>query len=273
MHAVTRVGAGALSASLVSVALLGSGAGVAFAQEADDCDLNGYPPQQCATQGGASAGAPPLVVNRTVAAPGDPVTVTGTGCTTGSTVTLELLRVAKPGGGRQSIGSTTADEDGGFDLNAVIPANAANGVYLLYSTCVVNGVPQLRITSFVIAGQPASAGSSRTASQRTATPESDAKVFAAAVADADLPAEWSAPAGWQDSPATKAALSRAVNLELAALRQALPASDVVAAPPAPAATDITPWAAGAAGAVFLLLGAAGWRRHAAKAATTDEVAQ
>ena len=32
-------------------------------------------------------------------------------------------------------------------------------------------------------------------------------------------------------------------------------------------------AAGAAGAAFLLLGAAGWRRHAVNAGSTDEVAQ
>lgn len=265
-----------MGATLASAALLGSGVGTALAQEADDCDLNAYPPEQCATQGGASAGAPPLVVNRTVAPPGAPVAVAGTGCPTGTTVTLELLRVAKPGGGKQAIGSTTAGEDGGFRIEAVIPADTANGVYLLYSTCLVNGVPTLRITSFVVSGQPPVTGSSRSSqSQDSSTAESDAAVFAAAVADADLPEEWSAPASWKESPATKAALSRAVNLELAALRQSLPATkaDVAAPTSSSSPTDTTLWAAGAAGAVFLLLGAAGWRRHVAKAATTDEVAQ
>lgn len=281
MRALTRVGSAALGASVVSAALLGSGVGVALAQEADACDVDAYPPKQCEVKGGASAGAPPLVVNRTIGQPGDPVVVAGTGCTPGTTVTLHILRVEKPGGGKRAIGDAIAKEDGTFDISASIPADLANGVYLLYSSCTVDGTPRLRVTSFVIASQPLVPGSARPAggssTQQASTSRSaDDAAFAAAVAAADMPSEWVAPQGWTESAAVKQALTQAVNLELAALRSALPAADAtVASPPAPASpTDTSLWAAGAVGgAVFLLLGAVGWRRHAAKAAITSEVAQ
>ena len=286
MVTTTRLGAGALAAALASGALLGTGVGTAFAQQTPAaCDPTKYPPVQCVVVGGNRAGAPPLVVNRTIGAPGAPVTASSsTGCNPGSRVTLALLRIA-PSSQPVVVGTTTADADGGYSVSGAIPSSASPGVYILYASCRLGDVTSVSTTSFVVVAGQRSSSLKTTSSgttpktATTAASKDEAAQAEAAVRAADLPSMWAAPAAWDASPEVRAAVTRAVNLRLTALRTALPATpaqdNAVAAPVrnAGSPTDTTLWYAGAAGAAFLLIGVAGWRRHAAASATTGEASQ
>lgn len=265
-----RAGAAALSAVTASSMMLLLAPGQALAQET--CNPDAYPPQQCVVVGGAGFLAPPLVVSLTVGTPGANVDLrVNNGFAPGASITIAIVQMTN-GAAPVGLRIVNADSSGGFDASVAIPANAAPGVYVLYaegrspnSTDTV-----VTTTSFVVV-PPDTTGSLRPTSTTTESADADsagtpAADEAAAVAAAEMPQSWSAPASWDASPATKAAVTQAVNLRLAAMRAALPAAKAqpAAAPQTAASspTDLTPWYAAGGALALVALGAAGWRRRA-----------
>ncbi len=305
MRTTQRVGAATLGAVTVSGAVLLLTPGLAVAQQGPPetappprpCRPAAYPPQQCRVVGGAGRNAPPLVVGRTLATPGTAVAMrVRNGCAPGRPVTLALLNIstgAKP----VVLQTLNANPSGGYDTSVTIPSDTRPGVYILYSECtaadLTDTVVSTRAFVVVPAGSPVgnASGSSSASSvgggggtgngngstngngSRTnsgGATSSDAPAETAAIAAADLPESWSAPTTWDASEKTKAAVTDAVNLRLAALRTSLPAdaADSTAAPAAapaaaPSPTDLTPWYAAAGAVALVALGAAGRRRRTA----------
>lgn len=67
------------------------------------------------------------VLSSTTARPGDTITVSGTGCPSGSDVVTSFDDT--------EVGSTTADGDGAYSLSITIPSDATPGVHAITSRC------------------------------------------------------------------------------------------------------------------------------------------
>ncbi|MBC7679746.1 MAG: hypothetical protein H7233_12280, partial [Pseudorhodobacter sp.] len=132
MRVTARVGAGALGAVLASGALVGAGAGPAFAAP---CTPGTYPPKPCQVVGGNRAGAPPLVVSVTIGRPGTALTASASkACDPGALVTLSLVRLSN-GAQPVRLATTTADSNGSFTVSGSIPGDSRPGNHILYATC------------------------------------------------------------------------------------------------------------------------------------------
>lgn len=67
------------------------------------------------------------VLSSTTARPGDTITVSGTGCLSGSDVVTSFDDT--------QVGSTTANDSGAFSVDITIPADASPGTHTITSTC------------------------------------------------------------------------------------------------------------------------------------------
>lgn len=124
-----------LSFAAALVALL-TMAGSASAQQ--------YPPQEGT-----------LAANRTQAAPGEPITISGTGCpNTRVTVSFD----------NQVVGTTQGNAAGNFSFTFNVPSNASPGRHTITATCVLgNGqtrrmTTQITVVAAAAAARPPRAG-------------------------------------------------------------------------------------------------------------------
>lgn len=67
------------------------------------------------------------VLSSTTASPGDTITVSGTGCPSGSDVVTSFDDT--------QVGSTTANESGAFSVDIALPAEASPGTHTITSRC------------------------------------------------------------------------------------------------------------------------------------------
>ena len=92
-----------------------------------------------------------LQTTRTQARPGEDITITGTGCPAGGTVTITF--------DNQAAGSTTANANGGFSASVTVPANASPGSHTITATCVLgNGTTRRQTATVSVLGAAAQAG-------------------------------------------------------------------------------------------------------------------
>lgn len=127
---------------------------------------------QTATQYPVESGT--LAVNRTEARPGEPITITGTGCPGSGTVTITF--------DNQAAGTTTTRADGTFSATVTVPANATPGSHTITATCVLaNGATRRQTATVNVLGAATQAGTlPRTGSGLTTSLAASAALLIAA---------------------------------------------------------------------------------------------